>query len=153
MAADPPSFDASSPSVGIRRPAITDCDDFVALAQQSLEFLRPWLDPPATRERFYGYLRARQAPSDDGFLIFERDSNRMVGVINISCIVRGLFQSAYLGYWIGSPFAKRGYMSEAMRLVSQYAFAETRTLGAPGRPGPKLLTPQSPTCYPGRCIF
>jgi ribosomal-protein-alanine N-acetyltransferase len=117
-------FDAKGPRVGIRRPAVADCGEFVALAQQSLEFLRPWLEPPATRERFYGYLRSRQAPTDDAFLVCENAGNQIVGVINISCIVRGVFQSAYLGYWIGAPFARQGYMTEAMGLVSQYAFAE-----------------------------
>jgi ribosomal-protein-alanine N-acetyltransferase len=119
-----PSFDASGSSVAIRRPTLDDCDEFVALAQASLEFLHPWIEPPSTREAFDAYLRSRQLPSDDGFLICEKSSERIAGVINLNCIVRGHFQSAYLGYWIGAAFAKRGYMSEAMRLVTQYAFSE-----------------------------
>jgi ribosomal-protein-alanine N-acetyltransferase len=45
-------------------------------------------------------------------------------VINVSCIVRGLFQSAYLGYWTGAPFARQGFMGEAMRLLIGYAFRD-----------------------------
>jgi [ribosomal protein S5]-alanine N-acetyltransferase len=124
MSLDSPTFDASGPRVGIRRAAVVDCDEFLALAQASLELVRPWLEPPTTRERFYSYLRSRQTPTDDGFLICERSSNRIVGVININCIVRGYFQSAYLGYWIGASFAKQGYMTEAMGLLTRYAFTE-----------------------------
>jgi len=124
MPADSTSLDAKGTNVGIRRPATSDCDEFVSLAQQSLEFLRPWLEPPATRERFDAYLRTRQAPSDDAFMVCELASNRIVGVINMSCIVRGLFQSAYLGYWIGAPFARKNYMTEGIGLVARYAFTE-----------------------------
>jgi len=110
--------------IGIRRPSAADRDEFVALAVASREFLRPWIDPPDTNERFDSYLRARQSPTDDGVLVCELASGRIVGVININCIVRGLFQSAYLGYWIGAAFAHRGYMTEAMKLVVAHAFGE-----------------------------
>ena len=45
-----------------------------------------------------------------------------MGVINLNEIVRGCFQSAYLGYYIGAPYAGQGYMREALMLVSEYAF-------------------------------
>jgi ribosomal-protein-alanine N-acetyltransferase len=45
-----------------------------------------------------------------------------MGVLSLSNIVRGAFQSAYLGYWIGKPFARQGYMTEAMRLALNLAF-------------------------------
>jgi ribosomal-protein-alanine N-acetyltransferase len=112
--------------VGIRRPLQADRDEFVALAQASREFLRPWIDPPATNARYDDYLRNRQASTDDGVLVCELASGRIAGVININCIVRRMFQSAYLGYWIGAPFANRGYMTEAMRLLISYAFGEMR---------------------------
>ncbi len=38
----------------------------------------------------------------------------MVGWLNVSEIVRGPFQSAYLGYGAVAPFAGQGYMSEAL---------------------------------------
>jgi ribosomal-protein-alanine N-acetyltransferase len=47
-------------------------------------------------------------------------------VININCIVGGTFQSAYLGYYVGAPFARRGYMVEGMKLVTRYAFDEIK---------------------------
>jgi ribosomal-protein-alanine N-acetyltransferase len=42
--------------------------------------------------------------------------------VNLSQIFRGNFQSAYLGYFIGSEYAGRGYMGEALRLVLRHAF-------------------------------
>ncbi len=43
-------------------------------------------------------------------------------MMNFNEIVRGLFQSAYMGYWIGEPFARQGYMGEALRAALDYAF-------------------------------
>jgi ribosomal-protein-alanine N-acetyltransferase len=37
-------------------------------------------------------------------------------------IVRGPAQSAYLGYWIGAPYAKQGYLTEALPLALSHAF-------------------------------
>jgi len=37
-------------------------------------------------------------------------------------IVRGAFQSGYLGYWVGGPYARQGYMTEAVGLVLRQAF-------------------------------
>lgn len=44
------------------------------------------------------------------------------GKINLNEIVRGPAQSAYLGYWIGAPYAKQGYMTEALPLALSHAF-------------------------------
>lgn len=117
-----PSFDAQGSRVGIRRPTEADCDQFIALMQASERFHEPWVDPPKTAEKYLSYLKTRQAPGDDGFLICEVRTDKIVGVINLNCIVRGAFHSAYLGYYVGAEFARRGYMGEAMRLVTHYAF-------------------------------
>lgn len=119
-------FDAAGDRVGIRRPTAQDCDEFIQLMQVSRQFHLPWLDPPKAAEAFDGYLRSRQEPWDAGFLVCCRQSGRIMGVININCIVGGFFQSGYLGYYVGAPYAGQGYMTEGMRLVTRYAFAEMK---------------------------
>jgi [ribosomal protein S5]-alanine N-acetyltransferase len=39
---------------------------------------------------------------------------------------RGVAQSGSLGYWIGSPFARRGYMLGAVRALIPFAFGALR---------------------------
>ena len=125
MAAEsPPSLITAGPTVGIRRPTLADRDEFVALARASAAFLRPWIDPPVEPEQYDAYLHRREANGDGGGLVCEVASGRIVGMINVTCIVRGAFQSAFLGYWIGAPFAGRGHMTEAMRLLVGHAFGE-----------------------------
>ena len=115
-------FDSIGERVAIRRPTREDCDEFLTLVQSSGEFHDPWVHPARTREDYYAYVRSRQTPGDDGFLLCDREHGGMVGLINVNCIVRGSFQSAYLGYWIGVKHARQGYMTEGLRLVMRYSF-------------------------------
>jgi len=119
-------FDATGERVAIRRPTAGDRDEFVALMLASREFHRPWVDPPKTAAAYEEYLRMRQKPDMDGFLVCVRETGAVAGYVNLNCIVRGFFQSAYLGYAIGAPFAGKGYMSEALRLVTRDAFGEMK---------------------------
>ncbi len=54
------------------------------------------------------------------------DDDAIVGFFNISEIVRGPFQSAFLSYGAVAAFAGRGYMTEAMQLLLAHAFTDLR---------------------------
>lgn len=47
---------------------------------------------------------------------------RLVGGIALAQIERGAGQMGKLGYWIGAPFARQGFMTEAVRLVTGFGF-------------------------------
>ncbi len=57
------------------------------------------------------------------FLIRRRDS-ALLGAITLDNIRRGPAQAGTMGYWIGAPFARHGYMREALEAVVHYAFTE-----------------------------
>lgn len=115
------TFDAAGPRVGIRRPVESDRAQFIHEAQASTSFLHPWVEAPPP-ERFDRYLKARQGEAEDGYFICALDSGQIVGVINLNCIVRASFQSAYLGYYIFAPFARQGFMTEGLQLAVRHAF-------------------------------
>jgi len=115
-------FDAKGSRIGIRRPTASDCDEFISLMLASQQFHYPWVDPPKTSERYHEYLKSRTTPTDNGFLLCDCRSGAILGVVNVNCIVRGLFQSAYLGFYIGAAFAKQGYMTEGLKLITEFAF-------------------------------
>lgn len=110
--------------VALRRPRLSDCQEFIELMQQSESLHHPWSFPPTTKRAFTRYLKSREKENQDGFLICHSQTQAIAGVINLNEIVRGGFQSAYLGYYIGAPYAARGYMTEALKLVIRYAFDE-----------------------------
>ena len=56
------------------------------------------------------------------FLIFERDSDTLVGGMNINNIARGAAQYASLGYWLARDAQGQGYMAEALALILSYCF-------------------------------
>ncbi len=55
-----------------------------------------------------------------------RGSGALVGVINISEIVRGAFRSGYLGYYAFAPHAGQGHMREGLAAVLDVAFRRLR---------------------------
>jgi len=61
-------------------------------------------------------------PENCALLVCERESNRIVGVINITNIVLGVFRSGYLGFYAFAGFERRGLMYEGLRTAVRYAF-------------------------------
>ena len=104
------------------------------LREASREFLTPW-EPtwPAddlTRGAFRRRLRrqAEEIARDESFafLIFEDDSDLLLGGITIGGIRRGVAQTASLGYWMGAPYAGRGHMTRAVAVAAAFAFSTLR---------------------------
>jgi len=112
--------------VKLRRPIRVDTQEFVTLMRQSKALHYPWVFPPKTKDTFKKYLKSRHQKNQDGFLLCHAQTHAIMGVINLNEIVRGYFQSAYLGYYIGAPYAGQGYMQEALTLVVEYAFSEVQ---------------------------
>ena len=73
--------------------------EFLALARESRRLHRPWTYPPERADQF-DELYSRSRREDFLCLVAYRvDSGAITGVFTISQIVRGAFQSAYLGYY------------------------------------------------------
>ena len=54
------------------------------------------------------------------------DDDALVGGIGLSNVRRGVSETASLGYWVGEPYARQGYMSAALPLVLDFAFERLR---------------------------
>jgi ribosomal-protein-alanine N-acetyltransferase len=99
-----------------------DRDEFLALVHESRALHHPWAYPPERPDQF-DELVARARREDVVTLLGCRQSDQaMFGVFTISQIVRGAFQSAYLGYYGHARYANQGYMSAALKLVLDHAF-------------------------------
>ena len=112
----------SSERVTLRHIAYSDRDDFLAMVEASRDLHRPWAYPPHRPDQF-DELVARCGHSDSLCLLAcDSGSGAIAGVFTVSQIVRGAFQSAFLGYYASAAFAGRGYMREGIGLVLDYAF-------------------------------
>lgn len=118
----------------LRAPQLGDFAAWAALREQSREFLTPW-EPiwpsdDLTRGSFRRRLRRYQDDQRNdlayAFLVFRSGDNALVGGVTLANIRRGVAQAGSLGYWIGAPFAHRGYMSAAVRSLLTYSFGALR---------------------------
>ena len=117
-----PDAPAEPPAVRVRLIEHGDRDEFLALVRESRELHRPWAYPPDRNDQF-DELVARSRRDDVVTLLGCRAEDRaLFGVFTISQIVRGSFQSAYLGYYGHARYARQGYMREAMKIVLDHAF-------------------------------
>jgi [ribosomal protein S5]-alanine N-acetyltransferase len=94
---------------------------FVDAAARSAELHYPWVAAPCTTPAFEQYLAKRGDGRHIGYVALN-DAKELVGCVNLNEIVRGGFQSAYLGYYVFAPFDGQGLMKRAMRLVIAEAF-------------------------------
>jgi len=116
--------------VFLRKPAARDRDEYLALRRRSRAFLGLW-EPRSPRRstaarQFAAWLRTSRGGRHEKLLVCRMEDGVLLGAVNINEIVRGPSQSAFLGYWTGAPYARRGYMSEGLQLALRHAF---RTLG------------------------
>jgi [ribosomal protein S5]-alanine N-acetyltransferase len=117
---DPPPAGAR---VRLRVLERSDREQFLALARQSRDLHRPWTYPPERADQFDD-LFARSRREDFVCLLacLADDPTAITGVFTISQIVRGAFQSAYMGYYANARHAGQGLMREAMDQVLDHAF-------------------------------
>ena len=103
-----------------------DEGEFIAAVQASRALHQPWIAPPATPAAFQMLLNRTASGEVVSLVARRRDTNALVGYLNISGIIRGPLQSAFLGYGGVAGYERRGYMRQALDLVLREAFA---TLG------------------------
>lgn len=112
-------------SVRLERPTLSHQQQFLRAVRASRALHRGWVSPPWDEEQFVLYVASLDTRNREGFLVLTSDGD-IAGVINVSEIVRGAFQSAYLGYYAFVPFAGRGFMRQGLQLVIEYCFGAAR---------------------------
>lgn len=118
----------------LRYPRMADFPVWAKLRAESREFLTPWepiwaddeLTRSAFRRRIKRYQKETRLDSAYVFFVLRESDNALIGGCTISNVRRGVTQCCTLGYWIGSQFARQGYMTQALRLLLPFVF---RTLG------------------------
>jgi ribosomal-protein-alanine N-acetyltransferase len=112
-------------TIHLEAPTLRRADDFLAAARRSRALHRGLVAPPGTREAYRVYLARFRRPSHVAHFICT-PAGELAGVVNISQIVRGAFQSAYLGYYAFVPQNGRGCMAAGLELVVARAFRTCR---------------------------
>ena len=114
----------------LRPPVHADFRAWASLRRDSREFLQKWeptwADDHFTRKSFtnrvYWSHRSIQQGTAVPLFMVRRDDNTLLGAITLDNIRRGPAQAGTTGYWIGAPFARQGYMREAIAALVHHAF-------------------------------
>jgi ribosomal-protein-alanine N-acetyltransferase len=114
----------------LRPPMHGDYRAWARLREESREFLTPWEPTWAadhlTRKSFTNRVYWAQRSIANGtavpLFLIRRADNALMGAITLDNIRRGPAQAGTTGYWIGEPFARQGYMREAVTALVHYAF-------------------------------
>jgi ribosomal-protein-alanine N-acetyltransferase len=120
--------------VVLRSPQVADFAEWATLRETSRSFLTPWEPtwPPddltrgAFRRRLKRYAEDQRSDQAYTFFIYRKDDGVLLGGLTLANVRRGVAQTASLGYWIGVPFVRRGYMTAAVRAVLPFTFSTLR---------------------------
>ena len=114
----------------LRLPQLSDHKSSSRLRLSSKDFLTPW-EPTWTNDhllrrpfvnRVNWAKRSLQNGTAIALFIIGRNDGVLMGAITLDNIRRGPNQTATMGYWIGSPYVREGFMSEAIVGLVNYAF-------------------------------
>ncbi|KZY45798.1 GCN5 family acetyltransferase [Roseovarius sp. HI0049] len=114
----------------LRQPQLSDFRDWSSLREQSADFLVPWepqwasdhLSRKGFTNRVYWAQRSIAAGSAVPLFLIRREDEVLLGAITLDNIRRGPAQAGTLGYWVGAPYARQGYMREAIAGIVHHAF-------------------------------
>ncbi len=114
----------------LRLPEHGDWRQWSELREASAEFLVKWepvwsndhLTRRAFTNRVYWAQRAEAQGTALPMLLIRREDQQLLGALTLDNIRRGPAQTGTFGYWIGAPFARQGYMREAIMALTHHAF-------------------------------
>jgi len=119
-----------TPRMVMRPMAAAEAPALAAFLRANRRFLEPW--GPVREDSFYTTeATARRLGAEDReyragralpLYLFSRAGGDLLGSVTLSSIVRGPFQSAFLGYKLAAAATGHGFMTEAVSRVVRIAF-------------------------------
>ena len=114
----------------LRPPEHGDYRSWSSLRDASRDFLPPWeptwapdhLSRKSFTNRVYWAQRSISNGTAVPLFLIRRSDSALLGAITLDHIRRGPAQAGTTGYWIGQPYARHGYMREAITALVHYAF-------------------------------
>lgn len=116
--------------VALRAPKLSDAARLIQLQTESEEFLARWvparagdeLELHAVRKRILEQRRNFKADRDYKFVFTLGARGPIMGRVSLSQVFRGVFQNAYLGYYVDVRYKRQGFTREAVELALDVAF-------------------------------
>ncbi len=100
--------------VYLRKPNSDDRESLKIAYKRSVNLHTPFTLPPTDIDAYIN--------QTNRYLLCNTKTQNIIGTFNISNIVRGWFQSGYLGYEVFEPFQQQGLMYQGLLLLLDEAF-------------------------------
>ncbi len=113
----------------------TDTEQFFDFLVRNKEYFRKW---SAQYEENYfsvwyhrAWLESLEQEALNGTQVkfgvyYKTNPNRIIGSVSLSNIIKGIFQSCFLGYRIDENETQKGIATESIKRVIEYAFDELK---------------------------
>lgn len=112
--------------VAIRPVNGADQAAFVAAARTSRALHASWVAAPTDAAAFKRYIARFDGVTNFGFVVYLPSTGAVVGAINLTNVIFGLFRSGYLGYFAFAGYEGQGYMAHGLRAVVRHAFSDLK---------------------------
>jgi ribosomal-protein-alanine N-acetyltransferase len=110
------------PGVLLERVLGSNARELASLARASRLLHRPWVVLPQQARGWSAYLERCRTGAVIGYLLRDATTGELAGVVNLNEVVRGVFQSAYLGFYVHAAHAGQGVMTVGLEQVLKEAF-------------------------------
>ncbi len=123
-----------TPRLVLRPGRASDVGALLTALRKNAEHLRPWSPLPEPADRRPSLASAAREiarwrglwQKDDTYALYvfarDRAERPLVGRLTLGRISRGVFQNAYLGYWMDHELQGTGRMTEAVAAALDFAF-------------------------------
>jgi ribosomal-protein-alanine N-acetyltransferase len=115
----------------LRTPRIEDLSSLKVFENRNKNHLAKWetindfSSEEEDHKRLMSWLKECEEEKSTRFFIFTKENpDQIIGIGNLTQIVRGVFQACYLGYKIDHRYEGKGFMFEALQETICYAFEE-----------------------------
>ncbi|MGE1209620.1 GNAT family N-acetyltransferase [Bacillus pumilus] len=121
-----------SQQIYVRALAEEDAQSLLTLELENRSYFQQFT--PLVKDDFFTLPRqieriqrsVKKCAQDEGYMhgIFLNETDALIGTISLSSVERGPIEGAWLGYVLDEKHGGKGYMTEAIRLIIDYAFEE-----------------------------
>ncbi len=116
------------PSITLRLPTESDRRELLALRQASRKELEPWEPAPPSGTDVYGpewfdrVIASCNTATRVRWVVCEKVSGLIVASVGIDQISRGPFNNGIMGWWCGTPYVNKGFMTAGIAGALDLAF-------------------------------
>ncbi len=127
-----PRLRLTGESIVLEPPRLRDWPEWEAVRRRNEDQLKPfepsWPDDCLTRDFFKRRLKRQQWDWENNaaryFLIRLKNTDTLIGGININHLNLGAARHGSLGYWLDEAYQGRGLMTQSVRVIMDYMFID-----------------------------